>query len=519
MTANQFRDYLKISRSSELSGRDKFIYRFFEVFPGLIAWLTLAGIVYFSWRYPIGIAFFIIAFDVYWLLKTFFLSFHLRSSYRQMKKNLAVNWQEKLNQLTISNKQLAINNWHDIYHLVILPTYKEGIEIVFPTLKALADCNYSKGRLIVVLALEERAGQSYKEMAENLFQEFKEKFFIFLVTNHPKDIPGELAGKGANEAWAAKRAKEKIIDNLEIPYENIIVSSFDIDTRVLPDFFHCITYYYLTCDDPIHSSFQPVPMYSNNIWHVPFLSRVVASSATFWHMMQQERPERMATFSSHSMSFKALEEQGFWQTNVVSEDSRIFWSSLLFYDGNYNVVPLYYPVLMDAVVGNNFWKTAANQYRQQRRWGYGVENIPYILFGFLKNKKISLYRKIYFSFNQIEGFWSWSTNALFIFLLGWLPLLLGGERFNTTLLAYNLPVITRTLMSLAMMGLVSSAILSTILLPPRPREYGRWKFLPMVLQWILLPFTIVIFGSVPGLEAQTRLMLGKYMGFWVTEKK
>ena len=46
-------------------------------------------------------------------------------------------------------------------------------------------------------------------------------------------------------------------------------------------------------------------------------------------MVQQERPERMATFSSHSVSFQALYEVGYWQTNMVSEDSRIFWNLLV----------------------------------------------------------------------------------------------------------------------------------------------------------------------------------------------
>jgi len=71
---------------------------------------------------------------------------------------------------------------------------------------------------------------------------------------------------------------------------------------------------------------------------------------------------------------------------------------------------------------------------------------------------------------------------------------------------------------MAMIGMVISAITSMSLLPPRPEKLNKWKGLYMVLQWFLLPITLIIFGSFPALDAQMRLMLGKYLGFWVTEK-
>ena len=340
-----------------------------------------------------------------------------------------------------------------------------------------------------------------------------------MITTHPKNISGELAGKGSNETWASRIAKKEIIDPLRIPYENIIISSFDIDTQVYPYYFACLTYHYLTCKEPLRSSFQPVPIYNNNIWDAPAISRVVAMGATFWHMIQQERPERMSTFSSHSMSFKAVAEMDFWPVKNVNEDSRIFWKSLLFYDGNYQNVSLYYPVSMDANLADNFFQTLINVFKQQTRWSWGVENVPYFTFGCLKNKAMALKKKIYHLFHHWEAFWSWATNSLLIFMLGWLPLFLGGEEFNRTVLSYNLPRITRTIMILAMIGLVGSAFYALRLLPSRPEKYKGRKYIWMILQWILVPIVMIVFGAIPALISQTRLMLGKYMGFWVTRKE
>jgi hypothetical protein len=235
-------------------------------------------------------------------------------------------------------------------------------------------------------------------------------------------------------------------------------------------------------------------------------------------MVQQERPERMSTFSSHSMNFKALIEMDFWTTKNVSEDSRIYWQALLFYDGNYHNIPLYYPIAMDANLAENFWITAKNVFKQQTRWSWGVENVPYFTFGCIKNKVMSFKKKLYNCFNHWEAFWSWATNSLIIFALGWLPLLLGGDAFNRTMLSYNLPRMTRTIMTAAMIGLVGSAFYTLKLLPPRPAKHNSKKYIWMILQWILVPMATIVFGSIPALISQTRLMFGRYMGFWVTPK-
>jgi hypothetical protein len=180
-----------------------------------------------------------------------------------------------------------------------------------------------------------------------------------------------------------------------------------------------------------------------------------------------------------------LIDVNFWHRHVVSEDSRIFWQAFLRYDGDFSVQPLHYPVYMDANVVPSLWGTLVNLYKQQRRWGWGVENVPFMLMGFVHNKRIALRKKLYWTFSALEGFHSWATNSLMIFLLGWLPLTLGGAAFNDTLLSYNLPRITRFVITLSMVTIVSSAIMAIVLLPPRPQGFKTRSYICFVLQWLL----------------------------------
>ncbi|MEK7615908.1 MAG: hypothetical protein AAB420_01735 [Patescibacteria group bacterium] len=503
---------LHIGKARDLQNPgDRRWYRFFEILPGLFSWLTLIAVVVCSFFFPAETALFIIIFDIYWLVKTIYLSLHLRAGYNQTRRNMKINWLEKL--------QGSSFKFQDLYHFIILPTYQEPAELIRDSLLGLTKANYPQDRMIVVLAQEGRAGSTHNEAVRNALEnEFRDSFFRFTIIEHPDGIEGEQAGKGANISWAGRQVQKEIIDALHIPYEDILVSIFDIDTVVFPEYFSRLTYVFLTSENRMRASYQPVPFFTNNIWEAPAFARVVAFGSTFWQTIQQARPENLITFSSHSMPFQAVVDIGFWQTNMVNEDSRVFWQCLLRYDGDYRVVPLHYPVSMDTNTGGSFWKTMVNVYKQHRRWSYGVENVPYFLLGFMKNKTIYFSRKLHYTITIFEGYWSWATNAIMLFLLGWLPGVLGGPEFNGSVLSFNHAQLSHTIMRLALLALLTPLILSLFILPPRPRHVGFLKYSWMLIQWILFPVTTIIFGSFPALDGQTRLMLGKYMGFWVTPK-
>jgi cellulose synthase/poly-beta-1,6-N-acetylglucosamine synthase-like glycosyltransferase len=503
--------YLKIGRAVDLENKkERMLFRFFEMLPGIITWLTFFLAVFLSWYKPVLVSGFVIIFAIYWFARNIYFSFHLSGCYKKMAENEKTDWLAKLD-------QLRTGNWREIYHLVIIPMYKEPLTVLREVFLALSGCDYPKDKMIIVLACEERAKESVKNTASDIEKEFGNKFFKFLTTWHPENIKGEIAGKGANETWAGRKAKE-IIDSLGIPYEHIIYSSFDADTCIFPKYFSCLTHYYLSSEKPTRCSFQPVPLFINNIWQAPAVSRIFAFSASFWEMMCQERPEKLITFSSHSMSFSALVGIDFKQTNVVSDDSRIFWQCFFKYDGDYQVVPLYYPVSMDANAAHSLWQTIRNVYRQQRRWAYGAGEIAYFIFNSLKNKKIAFSKKISLGFTIFENHWSWATNSVLLFFLGWLPIILGGDNFKQSLFSYNLPIFTRNILTLAMIGLIGSIYFSIILLPPRPVRFNRKKYLFFILEWLLIPIILIFFYALPAIDSQTRWLFGKYLGFWPTPK-
>ncbi len=487
----------------------KRIYRICEMVPGILVWLTFAAAILVSLIKPLWAIYFIIIFDLYWLFRVTYLMIHVLMSWHKYRGSLKINWLVKA-----KNQQY----FNDIYHIIFLPTYKEPLSVLKTTFKALTQIDYPLDKLIVVLAGEKRDEANFLNNAQIIKQQFADKFFKFLITVHPDNIVGEIAGKGSNINWAGKRTQE-LIDQLKLPYKNIVVTTLDVDSCVHPMYFAHLTYIFLTHKNPWRTSYQPVALYNNNIWESYPITRVVANSTTFWLLSDMARPERLFTFSSHSMSWQALVDVGFWQNDIVTEDSRIFWQCFVRYHGDYSVTPLYIPVSMDTVYTGSFWQTMINQYKQQRRWAYGAENLPYLIIYSLKQKTIPFIKKLRYLWNMLEGYYSWATAPIIIFILGRLPLYFLDEVESGSMIVNNAPITLQWLMGIAMFGLVVSAILSTILLPPRPAKKGYYTYVIMILQWILFPIAMIIFGAIPATDSQTRLLLGKYLGFWVTTKE
>ncbi len=516
-----------------------------EILPGLISWSTLLGMAFLAIFYPFTAAIITISFYLCWLLRLLYLTLFLLLSYIRLNMENQTNWMDRVHDvdrliskepevLSITKKSYSLKMHQrqliklkeskeysalskDLYHLVIFPIIKESKEVIDPAIKAISRQQFPSKQIIVVFALEDRAEDVIKKGVYDTESRYKSFFYNCFNVVHPSDIPGEARVKGANVTFAAKKAAE-YIHQQNIPIENVIVSCFDADTVVDEDYFSCLTYHFMITPTRQRASFQPIPVYHNNIWHVPGFARVVETGSSFFQLIEATNPERLVTFSSHSMSFKALVDVNYWPVDMISDDSAIFWKCYIHYDGNYQVIPMYVTLSMDIVSARNWWDTVKSVYKQKRRWAWGVENIPLVLRGFIKNKKISLWERFRHAFKLLEGHWSWATWGFMLSFEGWLTAIFARQEFTSSVVYYNIPQISALIFNLASGCLIISIILSIALLPKADVRYPFLIKIGHALEWLMLPFILVFLSALPALDAQTRLMFGKYLEFWVSGK-
>ncbi len=487
-----------------------FSRRFFEILPGSLSWGIIISLILLSIFYPVLSAIIIITFDFYWIIRTVYLTTLLIMAHHKLFRQKNKDWLKQCLNLP------ADKGFSQLYQVVIFPVYNEGLEVLRPSLEALSACHYPKEKFIVAIAFEERSIQAHKN-AGILEEEFSAKFGAYLSTFHPDGLVGESRTKGANATWSAKAVKE-FLDTKGIAYEQVMVSCFDADTCVEAQYFGCLSYHFLTSEKRHQASYQPMPVYNNNIWQAPSFARLIEISSSFCQLIESMRLEKFVTFSSHSMSFKTLVQVDYWPVNMISDDSVIYWKGYLHYNGDYRVVPLYVTVSMDVAYSSNIWRTIVVQYKQKRRWAWGVENFPFVVSGFMENKNISLFNKLRRSFHLLESHVTWAVWAVILVAIGYLPGLIGGAFFSQTSIAYSLPKITGLLFRSTLLTSLIWIFLSWTILPARPKGISWFKHIILVLEWFFVPFIILIIGSLPALDAQSRLMFAKYMEFNSTLK-
>ena len=510
-------------------------YRLFEILPGFLSWSILILPFALSLLAPTAVAVMIIAYFLLWFVRAIGLNVRVLQGWRTLQQHQKLDWQRMMADLEnpeAANKLKHLPKWHyknlsriietprpmkpsDVKHGIIIAMYKETEDILVPTLESICDSDFDLKKVIVFIAYEERGGEETEKLANKMVQVYGKKFYGMQAVKHPKDLPNEVIGKGGNITFAG-RELERYLQKEKIDPAEVMVTTLDADNKPHKNYLACLTYTVAMSMNPSRVSYQPVAIYTNNIWDVPAPMRVIATGNSFWNLVLSLRPHMLRNFASHAQSMQALIETDFWSTRTVVEDGHQFWRSYFAFDGDYEVYPLYLPIYQDAVLSEKYIRTFKMQFIQLRRWAYGSSDIAYVASKafFTPNKAPKMDR--FFKFMRLlEGHIAWATASLILAFAAFIPVLLNPDNYT----ANQLPIIASRIQTVALAGIFITLFLSLKALPPRPLRYKRHRSVFMVLQWVLLPVTTIGFNTLAGLTAQTRLMFGRYLDkFDVTDK-
>jgi len=512
-----------------------FRYRLFEILPGALSWTILAMPFILSFVNSGVAAFVIIAYLLMWFVKAVGLNVRSLQGFRMLQQQQKLDWAAMLQELEageVADPQAKRPKWHyenllrlqvkaarvkpsEITHALIIAAYNEGRDVLEPTVQSILKSHFDMKKVILVFAYEGRDGAQSEEAVLALAKEYGVKFKHVITSKHPL-TPREVRGKGPNITYAGRQLKRYLEEKTKLDPLNVVVTTLDSDNRPHPHYLNALTYLYAMTPEPQYVSYQPIPVFTNNIWDAPAPSRVIATGNTFWNVVLAIRPHMIRNFASHAQSMQTIIDTDFWSVRTVVEDGHQFWRTYFRYDGRHEVYPLYLPIYQDAVISSTYWKTLRAQFVQLRRWAYGASDIAYVAEkGFFSPNKVDRWDLLAKFGRLLEGHVSWATSPMILAFAGFIPILINPD----DIAANQLPFIVSRIQTLAMLGLFVTVYLSLRLLPPRPKRYKPHRTLFMLLQYILFPITTIIYNGLSGLNSQTRLMFGRYMDvFDVTDK-
>ncbi|MBI4129840.1 glycosyltransferase family 2 protein [Candidatus Roizmanbacteria bacterium] len=481
------------------------IKRFFEILIPAISWAVITMPIWLSFSHPAVVAYFVVFFVVYWFYKSAFMAFHALRAYLTLTAHVRVDW------FTLVKKKKDVEKVH---HLVIIPEYKEPIHVLRQTIETILKQDFPHTQISICLATEVR-DEMAKETVQRLKKEFESRFAHFWVTTHGL-TPGEVAGKSSNMAYAARACVDSF-ERLGYDLSYITVTSCDADALLHPKYFSYLTYRFLS--DPLREFhfYQASIMFYSNIWSIPLPGRVLNTISSIFNLSLLSQDSRLINFSTYTLSLKTAKEVGYWGVRVIPEDYHMFFKTYFHKGKEVRVVPIFLPILVQAAQSSSFWKTLINQYEQQKRWAWGVSDVPEVIVNYFTRKTVPVWDKTMRLFNLLESHIVWPTNWFILTLGSTIPPLI-NQNFARTAFGHNLSLYSSFILTICIVFLFVVVYLDARSKPPRPQEFARWKIPLLYIQWITLPVVSFFLSALPGLDAHTRLMLGKRLEYRVTEK-
>lgn len=423
----------------------------------------------------------------------------------------------ELNRLDEIKNNPPLLDWRELRHVVIIPHWQEPFSVLEDTVKRLRDLNYPTDRISIVLAAEARDEKGYEKSLQ-LKNEFDKYFDNIWITSHIMQ-PGELVGKSSNMSYASKQVYQEVL-KLGWNLSKVTVTSCDADSQLPADYFGNLAYLYVTMPDAQYKYFTGAVQLYANIWRLPFFARVKNSMSTIYNVGRLVRTDKLVPFSTYTTSFWMIKEIGFWSADIIPEDFHTFFKGLFMFPDKVSTIPIYQRILSDAAEGEGSLDTIKNNYFQERRWSWGISDDGWILKNMLKSiirGKFTI-RSLYLAFHIVFDHISGVGLALLVSLGGTIPLLI-NPRFAYTAFGFNLPIVSEFIVKITIFFLLVMVTIDGFMKPQMDKKPSLWKRFLLIIEWIVQPLTGILMVTLPGFEAHTRLLFGRYLEYYLTKKK
>jgi cellulose synthase/poly-beta-1,6-N-acetylglucosamine synthase-like glycosyltransferase len=491
---------------TSIAANDRLVRRVLEILPTATVWLLVTAPVWGAIFAPTALAIGMLVFSIYWLVKSTSFAAGVGIGFWRLQRAERRDWLAAARQLP---------GFETVHHLVIVPICGEGEEIVADTLHYLTQQDLPLARVSVVLAFEERDLMG-PDKARRLAARFGSLFEQFLVTFHP-DVEGEVKGKSSNLTWSARAIQSELIDSGKLDPRRLIVTVCDADSRLHSGYLSALSHDMLSHPDGWLHIFQPAILFYANHWRLIPPLRALNSIYSLWELARMVPTHRLVTQSTYSLSWSVVHDVGFWDVDVIPEDSHMCFKVMFHYGKRVKVRPIFLPVYADAAEGPTLQRTLVNQYHQIRRWAWGVSDIPYVTLGALRTHEMSWHARVLRVAYYVEEHLMWPSHWFLLTLGGLIPTLLN-------------PAFARSAFGLWQSGLIS--LIMTLCFPClllvilvdwrlRPEHPDGEDIVDVLIGWAsfaLLPVMGLLLCAIPALDAHTRLLLGRRLEYRVTEK-
>ncbi len=404
-----------------------------------------------------------------------------------------------------------------VRHVVIVPNYKEPVSVLEHTLNTLAVQEGAATQMIIVLAME-GADPTALEKAETLQAAYRPKFASVYFTIHPKGLPGEMQCKSANEAWAARWIKRKLVDEKGYDIDDILVTTMDADTIWHPDYFAALTTLFAVNPER-HLRFWQAPIrYHSNIWDVDPTIALVHAYSSAWELVYLSAPGWIPLpMSSYTLSLRLLDGVGYWDGDVIADEWHMFIKAFFQRSGEVRLERVYLPFSGEATSGNGFLDSLKNRYQQSLRHAWGSKEVGYTLARIIERPEIPRGTGLRLFFRVAHDIILAGAGWVIMTVGPQLAFILYPELF---LAEWRTPIFLLLQFALGLVSILGAVILVVDLRirPPKPRRWTARDVIATLFSFPLLPVMTLIVLAIPTIQAQTLLMFGMPIQFRVTKK-